>query len=338
VTTVLVAGGAGLLGSALARYLLRQSNSVVVADVFDASGDTRAVKEERAARFEAHPRATLLTADLSEEKQVEGVFASHRPAIVVNAARFDPAGPGATALMTVSRAWGTGLFVHLSDGALYGPPAEPGRRAREDEAVDPGEDPWLRARAADEAKLLESGLPFIVLRIFDLVGPSLPRTRFAANVLEAIVAGEEVFLPDGEPRDFLHLEDAVRGIALALRKRPIGEIINLGSGTPVSPRLFLERLAARAGKPLRLTIVPSSTTPPRTPRIADLEKAWNLLGFAPERALEDIVDEMFHARFSSGAVARDFPRLLRRNVQAPPPREVSRRELFDLFRRPFGRR
>jgi nucleoside-diphosphate-sugar epimerase len=338
VTTVLVAGGAGLLGSALARHLLRQGDTVVVADVFDDSGDGRAAKEDRAAAFETHPRATLVRADLSHEETVEGLFASHRPATVLNAARFDPAGPGATPLMSVARASGAGLFLHLSDGGLYGPPPEPGRRAREDEPVDPGEDARLAARAVEEAKLRDFGLPYVILRVFDLVGPSFPATRFVSWALEAIVAGEEIYLPDEAPRDFLHLEDAVRGVGLALEKRPLGETINLGSGSPVPPRHFLECLAARTGKPLRLTVVPSSLSPPRVPRIADMEKAWNLLGFAPERTLEDIVDEIFYGRLTSATVPRDFPRPSRASAGAERPREVSRRDLFDMFRRPFDRR
>ena len=339
---VLVAGGAGLLGFAAARRLLDEGHSVLAADVFGDSGDGRTVTRERAAELKAHPRATVVVTDLTNSLAVEGLFAAHRPAAVVNAARFDPAGPGGHALRTCAAASGTGIYIQLSSGALYAPapPAEGAAEpphAREDERIDAGGDPALEAEAEEESRTAGSGLPYVILRVFDPIGPAMPVSRFPREALEAILAGEDVFLPGESPRDFVHVEDVARGIALALRKRPLGKTINLGTGSATSPRWMLEALAGRAGKALKLALLPPPAGVPYPPRIADMEGAWTHLEFAPQHALEHTLDQIVAVRLGWLVAARPAPHEAAWSPPPEPPRDVSRRELFDLFRRPFSR-
>lgn len=332
---VLVAGGAGLLGAAVARRLVAAGSAVIAADSFGDWGDGRAVHEERAARLSERPGAVVIRADLTDPLVLEGLFADHRPDAVVNAARFVPKGTGAVPLIEASVAAGIEYFVQLSDADLYGPPAEPDLRAREDEPLDTGPWPAVARKADEEARVAASGVPFIVLRVFELLGPGLPVGRFPMEALEAILAGEETFLPDESPRDFLHVEDAAGGVVTALTARPPGRIVNLGSGRPVRPRDVLEGLARLTGKELKLA--PSSPSPhARVPRIADMETAWSTLGFSPRYTLDGILGEIVRHRLLTAGAAPPEP--LPRPPAREGPRPVSRRELFDLFRRPFGGR
>ena len=330
---VLVAGGAGFLGAALARQLLGAGEGVVVLDTFDDAGDGRALKEERLASFGRHPRVSVVRGDGTDAEFLEAVFAEHRPASVVNAMRLPLDAAGLGPLAGASRRAGVGLLVHLSDAALYGPRDEANLRAREDEPVEPGEDRDLLAKAAEEATLLASGLPFVILRVFAAVGPGGGPARFPLDALEAILAEEEVFLADDVPRDFVHPQDVVRGVLFALLKRPIGEIVNLGFGLGVKPSEVVRALAMRAAKECRLTVTGSST---RAPRIADMEKAWHTLGFSPQLGLGEIVWDTVQARLFPAEAARAYQRP-EAQAAAPtnPPKPVSRRELFGMFRRPF---
>ncbi len=330
---VLVAGGAGFLGAAVARQLLGAGEGVVILDTFDDAGDGHALKEERLASFGRHPRVSVARGDGTDAELLEAVFAEHRPASVVNAMRLPLDAAGLGPLVEASRQAGVGLLVHLSDAALYGPRDEASLRAREDEPVEPGEDRDLLAKAAEEEALLASGLPFVILRVFAAAGPGGGPARFPQDALEAILAGEEAFLADDAPRDFVHPQDVVRGVLSALRKRPIGEIVNLGFGLAVKPSEVVRALAARASKECRFTVTGTSA---RTPRIADMEKAWQTLGFSPQLGLGEIVWDTVRARLFPAEAARAYQRPeTPAAALADPPKPVSRRELFEMFRRPF---
>jgi nucleoside-diphosphate-sugar epimerase len=333
VSVALVAGGAGFLGAAVARQLLETGENVVLLDTFDDAGDGRALKEERLASLGRHPRLSVVRGDGTEAERLEAVFAEHRPASVVNAMRLPLDTQGLGPLVEASRQAGVGLVVHLSDAALYGPRDEASLRVREDEPIEPGENRDLLAKAAEEEAFLASGLPFVILRVFAAAGPGGGPSRFPGDALEAVLADETAFLADDAPRDFIHPQDVVRGVLLALRKRPIGEIVNLGFGLAVRPSDVVRALAAHASKECRFTVTGTSV---RTARIADMEKAWQALGFSPQLGLLEIVSDTVRARLFPAEAPRAY-NWPENSAPAPldPPRPVSRRELFDLFRRPF---
>ncbi len=334
---VLVAGGAGLLGAAVARALLAEGTDVVVADDFGERGDGTVVKEWRVQRLGADARLAVERADLSDAAVLADLFGRRRPAAVVNAALFDPAGPGAGALMRAARTAGTGLFVHLSDGALYAPGPEPERPAREDEPLDAGGEAGLASKLEEERHLAELGLPSVTLRLFEVLGPMFPPRRFPVEPLEAILAGEEVLYEASGWRDVVHIDDAVRGILLSLRRRPIGMAVNLGGGLLVNPRTLIALLAREAGRELRIRVTPPPG-PLRPRRPANLERVRTELAWAPALTVGGIVESLVSARLGHRPRSGRAPGKPAREPAArhrEPARAVSRRELFGLFRRPF---
>ena len=330
---VLVAGGAGFLGSAVVRRLLGTGGAVVLLDTFDDAGDGQALKEERAAVFSRHARAAIVRGDATDPGFLARVLAEHRPSSIVNATLLPADGPGLLPLLESSRGAGIGIFVHLSDGRLYGPRDEAERRAREDEAPEPGGDPDLVAKAAEEEALLASGLPFVNLRVFSAVGSGGGPARFPLDALEALFGGEEIVLPDDAPRDFVHIEDVVRGILSAIARRPLGETVNLGTGLAVRPSELVRALSVRAAREVRISVSGETRRPPR---IADLEKAWQALRYSPQSGLGEIAWEILRARLYPAEAGRaPLPAEMASRGPVEGPRPVSRRELFGLFRRPF---
>lgn len=337
---VLVAGGAGLLGSALVTALLSDAADVVVADIFDDSGDGQTVKEWRTESLGSDPRASIERLDLTDEAALQDLFARHRPAAVVNAALFDPSGAGALPLMRAARTAGTGLFIHLSDGALYLPGVFPERPAREEERLGAGSDAALGVKLEEERLLQETGLPAVCLRVFHVLGPMFPPARFPAEALESILADQEVSYEEMGWRDFVHIEDVVRGVVLAFHGRPIGCTFNLGGGLLVNPRTVLALLARDVGRPLRLKVT-APPAPLRPLRPANVSAARETLGWSPVHNLGGIVTSLLSARLGTGGVrAADARVPWERETPKEPARPVSRRELFGIFRRPFdgGRR
>ncbi|HMM35764.1 MAG TPA: NAD(P)-dependent oxidoreductase [Thermoanaerobaculia bacterium] len=338
---VLVAGGAGLVGSAVARQLLEEGAEVAVVDALVAEGDGRSVREARLEALRVFPKAKVVTADLSLPGAAAELFREVRPGAVVNAALFPPGGPGLTAMLEAARAHERPFLVHLSDAALYGSPDAPGQPALEAEPIDPGRDPVLLQRMVEESRLRGTDLPWVILRLFDLLAPGAPPSRFPQNALESLLGGEEVVLPSDAPRDLLHLGDAVHGILAALALRPAGRTINLGSGRGVAPSLVLRLLGEKASRPARFRVAGVAGRPGR---IADLTLAGELLRFRPRTTLQASLDEIVAARLTPAETTTSRPRSapgpLRPAAAVPPsadaPREVSRRELFGFFRGPLG--
>ncbi len=342
----LITGGCGLLGSAVAERLLSDGEAVVVADLFEDTGDGRIAKEERSTRLMVMG-ASVVRVDLTDPTALWPLFADHRPSAIVNAALYAPDGQGLRPLVAVARTAGIGFFVHLSDAALYGDPSEPGLPAREDEPLPPKDDPSLRQKAAEEELVRESGMPYAILRVFHLIGPDFPAWRFPGGACAALLRGEEALLPDDEPRDFVHIDDAARAVQLALRSRPAGATINVGSGLPVRPSDLLRALATRSGTLLRYHV--DDPAPKPVSRIAETSAAWNLLQFSAQKGIGDAVESIAYSGAGetsttrmAGAGIRPIRRRAaraeeREDEEESGPRAVSRRDLFNIFRRPFDK-
>lgn len=342
---VLVAGSAGLVGSAVARQLLSEGAEVAVVDAMGDQGDGRAVREARVQELRSFPKATVVTADLSLPGAASDVFRDLKPDAVVNAALFPPGGPGVVSMLEAMRSHEKPFLVHLSDGALYGSPASPGQAALEEEPIDPGRDPVLLQRMVEESRLRGSEVPNVILRLFCILAPGAPANRFPQDALETLLDGGEVVIDSDAPRDLLHVRDAVHGILAALALRPAGRTINLGSGRGVAPEHVVRLLAERAFRQARIRV---DSAPVRPGRIASLSRARELLRFQAKTSLETSVEEIVAARLGApeSTTSRPRPAAAHPRPTSPgapvsdEPKEVSRRELFGFFRRPFdgGRR
>ena len=81
-TTILVTGGAGFIGSAVVRRLVRHTEATIV----NVDKLTYAGNLESLASVENEPRYRFEKADICDAKAIEGVFARHRPNLVMNLA------------------------------------------------------------------------------------------------------------------------------------------------------------------------------------------------------------------------------------------------------------
>jgi nucleoside-diphosphate-sugar epimerase len=192
----------------------------------------------------------------------------------------------------------------------------------------------------EESRLRGSDVPNVILRLFRILAPGAPANRFPQNALETLLDGGEVVVDSDSPRDLLHVRDAVHGILAALALRPAGRTINLGSGRGFASERVVRLLADRAFRQARIRVDPA---PVRPGRIASLERARELLRFQAKTSLETAVDEIVAARLGAPESTTSRPRpAAPLPPQAAPgapasdePKEVSRRELFGFFRRPF---
>jgi UDP-glucose-4-epimerase GalE len=309
---VLVAGGAGYIGSHTVRALGERGIEAVVLD--DLSTGHRAAVG-----------SPLIEADLKDQAALARTFAEVRPRAVVHFAAkayvgesvADPAKYyrenvlGTFTLLEAMRAAGCAQIVFSSTCATYG---EPVRVPIDESHPQAPISPYGRTKLVIEHMLDDYarayGLRFAALRYFNAAGAARdgslgewhdPETHLiplvlqvAAGMREAIsIFGDDYDTPDGTCiRDYIHVEDLADAHLRALDALQRGErsvVANLGTGRGYSVREVIETARRVTGRPIPARVVARRAgDPPRL--VAGGDRAEKLLGWRAERAgLAEIV-------------------------------------------------
>lgn len=142
-------------------------------------------------------------------------------------------------------------------------------------------------------------LPVTALRFFNIYGPrqalSNPYTGVVAIFSSRLLNDEPplIYEDGAQQRDFVSVRDVVRGLLLAAdRPGAVGEVLNIGSGRPVTI-LGVARMLARV---LNKDIEPELTGRYRAGDVrhctADISRAKERIGYEPRVALEDGMQEL----------------------------------------------
>ncbi|MGR3780566.1 MAG: NAD-dependent epimerase/dehydratase family protein [Albimonas sp.] len=140
----------------------------------------------------------------------------------------------------------------------------------------------------------------VALRLFNVFGPgqalSNPYTGVLANFGSRLVHGARptVFEDGNQTRDFVHVRDVARAFRLAMeRPEAAGQAINIGAGRAYSIADVATMLARAMGAPeLEPEILGRFRAGDIRHCFADITRAREVLGYAPEHALEDSLDEL----------------------------------------------
>ena len=144
------------------------------------------------------------------------------------------------------------------------------------------------------------GIPTVALRLFNTYGPRQalgnPYTGVLANFAARLLNGKppSVFEDGKQRRDFVSVHDVARACRLALElDSAVDQVINIGSGQPVSVLEAAERVARALDRP---KLAPEVTGRYRMGDIrhcfADITRARQLLGYEPQVSLEDGIGEL----------------------------------------------
>ena len=237
--TVVVTGGNGFLGSAVARELVRTGARVRVL-----AGPPG--KDSRPLDFAVE---ALASADIEDVARYSALFAGAD--VVVHAA-----GPpsvadsflhpmefmrvhalGTTAVLEVCRAAKVKRIVYISSAEVYGDTGGPDVL---ESNLTNARSPYAAAKIAGEQMVRafwSSGtLEVVVLRPFSLYGPGMSSRGVVAEILAQAALGRQIQIRDPHPvRDFCFISDAACGVVAACSLRPDAfTICNLGSGTGTS--------------------------------------------------------------------------------------------------------
>jgi nucleoside-diphosphate-sugar epimerase len=293
----LVTGGAGFIGSNLARALLDRGDEVRVLDNFSTGSrgnldglDVDIVEGELRSYERVHNavRGTDVVFHLGALGSVPRSVQDPLTSSAVNV-------EGTLNVLLAARDEGVRRVVFSSSTSVYGSSRE--LPTREDAPSDPISPYGVAKLAAERYCISFSRVyePFesVVLRYFNVFGErQSPFSQYAAVVprfVTAIAAGEPIDVHgDGEQsRDFTYVGNVVDATLRAgSAEGASGEIVNVAAGSPSSVNAIAETIGRILDKP-----VERRTLPPRAGDIrdswADLTKAERLLGYRPQVALEE---------------------------------------------------
>ncbi len=306
-TTVLVTGGAGYIGSHACKRLAECGFEPVVFDSF-VTGWRDAV------RF-----GPMIEGDLLAPEDLARAFAACRPAAVMHFAALSLVGEsvakperywrnnvgGTLNLLEAMTAAGVGALVFSSTAATYGEP---------DVALIPETAPQLPTNPYGQTKLAVErmiadfgrahGLRAMIFRDFHVAGADgagaigefhRPETHLVPLILDAAsgrreaitVFGTDYPTPDGTCiRDYLHVEDLVEAHVLGLRRLldgGDGATLNLGVGRGFSVREVIDRARAVTGVAIPETLGDRRAGAPSR-LVCDGAAARAALGWSPDRS------------------------------------------------------
>jgi dTDP-glucose 4,6-dehydratase len=296
VSTVVVTGGAGFLGSHLCDYLLADGHRVLCVDNLD-TGSLQNVEHIRSDRFE------FLNHDLTEplfiEDPVETVFHLASPASPIDYLRLPlhtlKVGSYGTHHMLGVAKFKRARFVLASTSEVYGDPQvhpQPetywghvnpiGPRGVYDEAK-------RYAEALTMAYHRQQGVDMSIARIFKTYGPRMrPHDgRAIPTFMRQALEGKPltVFGDGSQTRSFCYADDLIRGLALLAES---GEHlpVNLGNSQERTVLEPAETVVKVTGSESEIVFEALPVDDPQV-RQPDVTRARQLLGWEPEVRLED---------------------------------------------------
>ena len=292
---VLITGGAGFIGTNFVRHWLEQPREgrVIVLDALTYAGNAASL--DGLAR---NPRYEFVRADICDERTVRDLIQTQRIDTLVHFAAESHVDRsvrdasifvetnvlGTQRLLDAALRSGVKRFVHVSTDEVYG-------------SIDEGS--W------DETRPLEPNSPYSASKAgSDLIARSYFRTHglnvsitrcsnnygpyhFPEKVIPLFVTNliDDLHVPlygtGTNIRDWLHVDDHTRGIAMVLVGGSPGEIYNIGGGTELSNTeltallleatgrnwSYVDRVPDRLGHDLRYSV--------------DISKIQAELGYAP---------------------------------------------------------
>jgi len=248
---LLVTGGAGFIGSALIRFLIRDTAvEIVNVDKLTYAATPGALDE-----VTANPRYAFEQVDICDAAALAGVFARHRPTAVMHLAAESHVdrsidGPadfiqtnivGTFTLLEAALAYWRGLrdedktafrFHHISTDEVYGSLGAEGL-FQEDTPYQPNS-PYSASKASSD-HLVRAwhhtyGLPTVTSNCSNNYGPyQFPEKLIPLMTINGLLGKPLPVYGKGENiRDWLHVEDHARALWAVLTRGVPGETYNIG--------------------------------------------------------------------------------------------------------------
>ena len=311
-------GGAGYIGSHVARILSQAGTQVVVVDDLSTGLDSRVL---------GLPTAHFELSDASAVAALEQLITEHKVTAVVHLAALKQVGEsvekpeeyfsknlgGQANLLTAMKNTGVKKFVFSSSAASYGVPDV--NLVSEEQTPEPI-NPYGQTKLIGEwmAKNAQTawGLNQVSLRYFNVAGagwPDLADTQ-KLNLIPIVFAdlkantkpkvfGTDYPTPDGScVRDYVHVMDLAKAHIAALdylnQDNRQFSVFNVGTGAGSSVLEVMDQIKKTTGIDFELELAPRRAgDPPRL--IADVSRINKVMNWKSENSLVEIVESAWKA-------------------------------------------
>lgn len=302
---ILVTGGAGFIGSAVAKALMDRGDTPILIDNFNDYYDPK-LKRDRISMFLGgyEGKFRLYEGDIRDKAFLESVFETEKPEKVVHLAamagvRYSLERPelyadvnvmGTLNMLECARTYGTKHLVYASSSSVYG---ENAKIPFSEE--DPVEHPVSVYAATKKATELLAytyghvyGLKTTGLRFFTVYGPwgrpDMGVYKFVANIIE----GKPIDIYNGGDmrRNFTYIDDIVSGTIVALdADLPVGSVMNIGGDRDEALMSYIAAVEKHAGKKAETRLLPMQQGDV-TRTVADISRL-RALGWSPSTRIDD---------------------------------------------------
>ena len=248
---LLITGGAGFIGSAVIRHIIRHTrDSVINLDKLTYAGNLESLAE-----VSGSPRYTFEQVDICNRAELDRVFAQHQPDCVMHLAAdshvdrsIDSAGEfiqtnivGTFNLLEAARAYWLELpenrrsvfrFHHISTDEVYGTLGKTGLFT-ETTPYAPNS-PYSASKASSDmivrAYFYTYGMNVTTSNCSNNYGPKQHKEKLIPTIIRKALQGEAIpIYGDGKNvRDWLYVLDHCTGIDLVFHQGKAGETYNIG--------------------------------------------------------------------------------------------------------------
>jgi UDP-glucose 4-epimerase len=298
---VLITGGAGLVGSHIADLLVKEG----VAEIIILDNFTRGRLANLAWAQENGP-LVMVEGDIRDQKLLADVMQGvdvvfHQAAIRITQCAEEPRlalevlADGTFNVLEAAVNAQVKKVVAASSASVYG--------MAEDFPTTESHHPYNNRTLYGAAKVFNEGLlrsfydmyglDYVALRYFNVYGPRMDihgvYTEVLIRWMERIIAGQPpLIFGDGlQTMDFVYIEDIARANILAAKADVTDEVFNVASGVESSLNDLAYSLAKVMGSDLKPEYGAERKVNAVQRRLADIDKAKQLLGFEAEVSLEE---------------------------------------------------